>query len=163
MNREERNEMYAAFEQLLNDKKHEYLADDCEIQDLGENMKLLSKSIFGWWKPLILFDCRAKSAMLFINPEDLTLQNVEDRDIDWTSIRELDSECIERAKSRDAFFPTNIRGFRQGTAEVEWQLNPDGRFYMDNDGFGMTDDEEVSLIGSIDRDGNVVKRFSLKS
>lgn len=162
MNKKERKEMYAAFEQLFNDKNHEYLADDCKFQDLGENMKLLCKSVCGWWKPIILFDCKAKTAMLFINPEDLTLQNVEDKDIDWNSLRGLDNAYLERAKSRIAIFPTNIRGFRHGTAEVEWELNPDGRFYMDDDGFGMTDDEEVSLIGRIDREGKVVKRFTLR-
>lgn len=162
MNKEERKELYAAFEQLLNDKKHEFLADDCEIRDLGENMKLLSKSIYGWWKPMVLLDCTSKTASLFINPEDLTLQNVEDKDIDWDSMRGLDDDCVECAKSRNAFYPTNIRGFRHGTAEVEWQLNPDGRFYMDEDGFGMTDDVEVSLIGRIDRTGKVVKRFRIR-
>lgn len=162
MNNKERKELFAAFEQLLNDKKHEFLSDDCEIRDLGENMKLLSKSVCGWWKPMVLFDCTNKTASLFINPEDLTLQNVEDKDIEWNSLSGLDENCIERAKSRNAFYPTNIRGFRHGTAEVEWQLNPDGRFFMDEDGFGMTDDEEVSLIGRIDRAGKIVKRFTLR-
>lgn len=162
MNNKERKELYAAFEQLLNDKKHEFLSVDCEIRDLGENMKLLSKSVCGWWKPMVLLDCTNKTASLFINPEDLTLQNVEDKDINWNSLNGLDENCIERAKSRNAFYPTNIRGFRHGTAEVEWQLKPDGRFYMDEDGFGMTDDEEVSLIGRIDRAGKIVKRFTLR-
>jgi hypothetical protein len=42
---------------------------------------------------------------------------------------------------------------------VEWQLNPDGRYYTDDDGFGMTDDEEVNIYGFIDRLGNVVMSF----
>lgn len=161
MTKEERKEMFAAFEQLLNDQKHELLADNCKISDLGENMKLLCISICGWWKPMILFDCTDKTAMLFMNPEDLTLQNVKDSDIDWDSMSGLDDDCINRAKSRNAYFPTNIRKFRHGTAEVEWQLNPDGQFYMDDDGFGMTNDVEVSLVGRINREGKVVKRFKI--
>ena len=47
-------------------------------------------------------------------------------------------------------------------AEVEWQLNPDGMYYRDEDGFGMTDDEEINLYGTIDRKGKVVKKFTLK-
>jgi len=54
MDKKERKELYTAFEQFLNDKNHEVLADDEEIRDLGENMKLLSKSICGWWKPMVL-------------------------------------------------------------------------------------------------------------
>jgi len=43
---------------------------------------------------------------------------------------------------------------------VRWQINPDGRYYMDDDGFGMTDDEEITLLGKIDRTGKVVVPFS---
>lgn len=34
-------------------------------------------------------------------------------------------------------------------------------YYMDDDGFGMTNDEEVELIGYINRQGNVVKKFQI--
>ncbi len=44
---------------------------------------------------------------------------------------------------QNAFYPTNIRGFRHGTAGVEWQIKPDGRFYRDEDGYGMTDNVET--------------------
>ena len=44
-------------------------------------------------------------------------------------------------------------------AELEWQINPDGRYYMDEDGFGMTDDVEVALVGNIDRTGRVVEKI----
>ena len=33
-------------------------------------------------------------------------------------------------------------------------------YYRDEDGFGMTDDDEINLEGAIDRKGNVVKKFS---
>ena len=58
-----------------------------------------------------------------------------------------------------AQFPTFIRGFRNGVAEVSWQLNPDGRYYMDDDGFGMTNDEEITIYGFIDQNANVVVKF----
>ena len=44
---------------------------------------------------------------------------------------------------------------------MEWQLNPDGRYYMDDDGFGMTDDEEINIYGFIDTDGKVVVKFQM--
>ena len=53
-------------------------------------------------------------------------------------------------------------GIKNGVAEVEWQLNLDGMYYRDEDGFGMTDDEEIKLYGAIDRKGKVVKKFTLK-
>lgn len=44
--------------------------------------------------------------------------------------------------------------------EVEWQINPDGRYYADDDGFGMTNDREVSLYSYIDRAGRPLVKFS---
>jgi hypothetical protein len=44
-------------------------------------------------------------------------------------------------------------------AEVSWQLNPDGRYYMDDDGFGMTSDEEITVYGFIDSEMNVLVKF----
>lgn len=44
-------------------------------------------------------------------------------------------------------------------AQVSWQLNPDGMYYRDEDGFGMTDDDEVEIYGFIDRKGKVVVKF----
>ena len=44
-------------------------------------------------------------------------------------------------------------------AEVSWQLNPDGRYYMDEDGFGMTSDEEITVYGFIDSEMNVLVKF----
>ena len=45
---------------------------------------------------------------------------------------------------------------------MRWEVNPDGMYYRDEDGFGMTDDDEINLEGAIDRKGNVVKKFSLE-
>lgn len=61
--------------------------------------------------------------------------------------------------SLSAQFPTFVRGFHNGIAEVAWQLNPDGRYYMDDDGFGMTDDEEITVYGFIDAKMNVLVKF----
>lgn len=35
-------------------------------------------------------------------------------------------------------------------------------YYRDEDGFGITDDDEISLEGAIDRQGKVVRKFTLK-
>jgi len=48
---------------------------------------------------------------------------------------------------------------QNGVAQVSWQLNPDGRYYMDEDGYGMTDDEEIEIYGFIDQNAKVVVKF----
>ena len=133
-----------------------------ETTNKGEEMAVMMDSIGGWWKPRVLLDHRTKRGYLFMDSNE-HLVTVTDNDINWNSLRRLPNEYIERAKAHDGHFPTLIRGnYHGGRAEVEWQLNPDGRYYMDEDGFGMTDDEEISLWGKIDRKGNVVVPFTYR-
>ena len=58
-----------------------------------------------------------------------------------------------------ALFPTFVSCFQNGVAKVSWQLNPDGRYYRDDDGYGMTDDEETTVYGFIDTEMNVLVKF----
>lgn len=144
---------------LLSDEK--YQNSPYETRDLGEDMAIVKQTIFGWWKPRFLMDHRTRCAYEFLDAGEV-LVNVKDEDIDWKSLDSLPGNLIQRVQDRDGHFPTLVYGFHDGIAEVQWQINPDGRYYMDDDGFGMTDDEEISLWGKIDRTGNVVERFKYK-
>ena len=42
-----------------------------------------------------------------------------------------------------------------------WQIQPDGRYWADEDGFGMEDDEEVTLYTYVDRDGRFTGPFRI--
>ena len=42
---------------------------------------------------------------------------------------------------------------------MSWQINPDGRYYMDDDGYGMTDDIEITLYAYVDRSGKPLVKF----
>lgn len=152
MTTELRKHLYTIIKQRRLGKSQEW-----EFRSIGEDMTLLSHSIFGWWKPIYLIDEKNKSAVQFMDAGE-TLLNVRDEDIDWESVRGLAGE--NRARSRSAQFPTIIRGFKDGVSEVEWQVNPDGRYYEDEDGYGMTSDEEEALFGYIDRNGDVVAPFT---
>ena len=130
-------------------------------EDKGEGMAVLERLVIDYWKPRYLLDIRAHKAYEVMSA-DLKLLIVRDEDIDWDSLKSLSPDLMAKVRSRDAFFPTMIRGFRGGKAELEWQINPDGRYYMDDDGFGMTDDEQVALYGTIDRTGRVVEKMHYK-
>lgn len=127
-------------------------------QDLGEGMAVISKVILGYWKPQFLLDHEKQCAYVFMD-ENEHLQQVSATDIDWTALDGLPEDAIRRAKTCFAHFPTFIRSFHNGVAMVDWQINPDGQYYMDEDGYGMTPDEEITLYGYIDRTGKVVGRF----
>ena len=108
-----------------------------------------------------LLDNEAKCAYEFMSIDEV-LQIVTDEDIDWDSLKGLPQDAFERAKAHSFHFPGHVYQYKNGVAEVEWQLNPDGMYYRDEDGFGMTDDEEINLYGAIDRKGKVVKKFTVK-
>lgn len=129
--------------------------------DLGEDMVLVTQVIGRYWKPRYLMDKEARCAYEFMSIDEV-LQIVTDEDIDWDSLKGLPQDAFERAKAHSFHFPGHVYQYKNGVAEVEWQLNPDGMYYRDEDGFGMTDDEEINLYGAIDRKGKVVKKFTLK-
>ena len=156
-----------------------YTSKNWEKNKLGEKMVVFSKVICDFWKPIYLVDELNKTAMHFMDNNEI-LQNVNDGDIDWDSLDGLKGidqakrhannltmneqngwlKGIDQAKRHSAYYPTHIRGFRNGVAEVEWQINPDGMYFMDEDGFGMSNDVEESLYGFIDHNGDVVVPFT---
>ena len=52
-----------------------------------------------------------------------------------------------------------VNSFEDGVASVDWTLEPDGRYYADEYGYGMTDDEEISFHAFIDRAGHILVPF----
>lgn len=80
-------------------------------------------------------------------------------DIEPSALRLIKQECpyfAFEARYRFWVFP-----FTGSMAAVEWTVCPDGSYYADSDGFGMTDDEEITLHGFIDTDGRPIEKFRL--
>ena len=129
-------------------------------EDLGERMILVEELKGGYWKPRYLIDNAAETACEFMD-SDYCLLTVTADDIAWETIDDLPEKVKERAGVLNAYFPTIIRGYHDGVAEVKWQINPDGRYYMDSDGYGETDDKEVALYSYIDRKGKPLIKFRM--
>lgn len=136
----------------------EYAQYPYEKQNLGDGMCVVNQVIGEYWKPRFLMDGRNRSAVEFMDIRS-TLQTVCPDDIDWKSLEGLPQDAIDKAKELNAIFPTFVRGYKEGVAEVSWQINPDGRYYMDEDGFGMTDDDEITIYSYVDRDGKPLVKF----
>lgn len=62
-------------------------------------------------------------------------------------------------KVRFAFW---IGGYKNGKAAVSWTLQPDGRYFEDEDGFGAEDCEEICLYSSLDAEGMFTEPFYRK-
>ena len=127
-------------------------------ENLGKGMILVEELMGSYWKPRYLIDNEAETACEFMD-SDYCLLTITADDIAWETIETLPAQLKERARTLNAYFPTIIRGYHDGVAEVKWQINPDGRYYMDSDGYGMTDDEEETLYGYIDRKGKPLGKF----
>ena len=130
-------------------------------KSLGDDMSIVHQSLLGWWKPRFLMDHRSREAYEFIDC-DLCFADFSEDNIDWDSLKGIPDEILKRVRRGYAGFPTSIGHFEGGVAEVAWQINPDGRYYMDDDGYGMTEDVEITLYGTIDRRGKVVRKYHLK-
>lgn len=125
---------------------------------LGEGMEVISVLVGNYWKQQYLLDHNQETAMIVMD-EDCHWYHFSENDIDWKSINELPEKAVSNARRLSAFYPSFICRFENGVAEVSWQLMPDGRYWMDDDGFGMTSDEEITVYAMIDRYMNVLVKF----
>lgn len=137
----------------------EYRTNSYRRENLGENMESIPTLVVGYRKQRYLLDHNRKIA-LEIMTEYQFWSHFKHDDIDWDSLKGLDEEAIiHTARSRSAHYPSFIRHYENGVAEVSWQLIPDGRYWMDEDGYGMTSDVETPVYAMVDKSLNVLVKF----
>lgn len=125
-----------------------------------EKMAIINQLIGQYWRPRCLMNYQTKCAYSIMDASEyITLFTTAD--IAWETLNGIPDEVRERAENLDAHFPTFIHHFVNGVAQMSWEINPDGRYYRDEDGFGMSDDEEIKLYGFIDRNGKVIVKFRM--
>ena len=129
-----------------------------QVHDLGEGMSIVEEVINGWWKPRFLLNNEKKKAFEVMTGTQI-LMLAEADDIDWDSLANLPEDAIITAQMYSFMYPSFVTSFHNGVSLVTWQLNPDGRYYMDDDGYGMTNDLEVEIYGFIDKGANVIVKF----
>ncbi|MCQ2347799.1 MAG: PrsW family glutamic-type intramembrane protease [Paludibacteraceae bacterium] len=135
--------------------------NEYSVKNRAEGMQIFELSWNRYWKPFYLVDNNSHCAYQWLD-ENECLLTVTENDIDWDSLEGLPQNVIDRAHRLSFHFPGFIHSYQDGRAKVDWQINPDGRYYMDSDGYGMTDDEEINLHGYIDRQGKVVEKFTYR-
>ena len=79
-------------------------------------------------------------------------------DIDWDNVSQLKYNGDAKRLVAD-YGGLSIGNYKDGIARVDWILHPDGQYYADEDGFGMEDDDEVSISAYIDTQCRVVVKF----
>ena len=86
---------------------------------------------------------------------------VDDSDIDYDAIAQESENGIGNAQSKVIRYAGLNRwdGFKDGLCAISWMLYPDGRYFADEDGFGMEDNDEEEVYAIIDTDLNIVEPF----
>lgn len=81
--------------------------------------------------------------------------------IDMTALETLHNEeyAWGSALSMSARFDFDVGYFKNGVAAVNWCVQPDGRYWADDDGFGSTKDREIYLTAFIDKRANILIPF----
>lgn len=130
------------------------------LKSLGEGMSVICLLSCDYLHPRIILDDNRRRAYEFVDEHE-RLKKVRPCDIDMVSLGGLPGECLKRVRERDFGYCSLVFNYEDGLALVRWQLNPDGRYWADEDGFGMTADKEVNIYGVIDAECNVVVPFKL--
>ena len=86
---------------------------------------------------------------------------VDDSDIYYDAIAQESENGIGNAQSKVIRYAGLNRwdGFKDGLCAISWMLYPDGRYFADEDGFGMEDNDEEEVYAIIDTDLNIVEPF----
>jgi len=97
-----------------------------------------------------------KKAYTIVNPDGDIVGFTKD-DIDWNNVNQLEHNYD--AMNLHTSYAFGITDYKDGVAQVEWMLYPDGRYFADEDGFGMEDNDEVYICATIDTECRVVVKF----
>ena len=131
------------------------------INGMGNRMEIVEEVIDNYWRERFLINNAKKTAYELMD-RSLHLTFLTEKDVDWESVRTLENN--KNAYSFSAYYQRfSVGKFKDGVALVEWTLYPDGQYFMDEDGFGMEDNDESVLFGFIDTNANVVIPFQAKS
>lgn len=131
------------------------------IECLGERMSKVQRGTWdGYMETKYIINRKTLCAYEIVDKSG-KLAMLTKGDVDWESLKNVPEEARRIAEGLSSDYSVKIGRFHKGAAWVEWQINPDGQYYMDDDGFGMTNDVEVNLYGQINTKGEVVRKFSL--
>lgn len=131
------------------------------MDDWGDEMEIVTEVIDDYWRQRFLINHADKTAYELMN-SDLTLKFIGEQDVDWKGVETLENN--QNVYSYSAYYQRfAVEPFKQGVALVTWTLYPDGQYFMDEDGYGMEDNDESVLYGFIDTHANVVVPFQAKS
>lgn len=143
-----------SYSELMEDQE---IRDQYSIYERGEHILIFSRK--GW----------GEKEMYMVNTVTQKAYHLVDQDgyIRAFTRDDIEPAVFEAEHTGDAYAlivdyaKLSISHFKDGKAKIEWMLYPDGRYFADEDGFGMEDNDEVNIAAVIDEDCNVIEKFKL--
>lgn len=122
-----------------------------DAYDIGENMGVLC----GEGKSYTLVNKVTGKIRQFVSKDGILL--VSDNEIDFEAINKgcpnfNGSKWVQYRFGR-------YNSFRNGVCAICWTIYPDGRYFADEDGFGMEDNDEENAYCIINKDLEIIVPF----
>lgn len=144
------------FDELMADlEKSDDLADYYH-RDMGYGMLRFSNRSYGNKQVFIVNPATKK--VYPISEANGKLVGFTLDDIDWDNVNQLEHNGDAKRLVAD-YGGLSIGDYQNGIACVDWMLYPDGRYFADEDGFGMEDNDEVYISAYIDTECKVLVKF----
>ncbi len=121
------------------------------IHPIGEGMLWIG----GSRGPLFFANSHTGKARQLLD-ENSNLVGFEDEDFDWEKLKVVEHPYDVNHKHVDYGGLGRYWDFSDGICCLCWMLHPDGRYYADEDGFGMEDDDEENIYCVIDSNLRIV-------
>lgn len=144
------------FEDLMADWEKSDDEADYYHRDMGYGMLRFSNRSYGN-KQIFIVNPAIKKVYPISEPSGKLVGFTLD-DIDWDNVNQLEHNYDAKRLVAD-YGGLSIGDYQDGLARVDWMLYPDGRYFADEDGFGMEDNDEVNISAYIDTQCRVVVKF----
>lgn len=128
------------------------LLEKLSIHPIGEGMLWIGDS----HGPLFFANSLTGKARQLLD-EGSHLVGFEDKDFDWEKLKSVKHTYDLNRKYVDYGGLGRYDDFRDGVCSLCWMLYPDGRYFADEDGYGMEDNEEENVSCVIDCDLRIVR------
>jgi hypothetical protein len=127
------------------------LLENLSIYPIGEGMLLMGKSR----GPLFMANFYTGKARQLLD-ESCHLVGFADSDFDWEKLKTVEHSYDLNHQYVDYGGLGRYSDFHDGVCCLSWMLYPDGRYFADEDGYGMEDNEEENIYCIIDHHLRIV-------
>ena len=128
--------------------------EGCSCYSWGENLLHVSDNEYGEY---LVNQVTGKVRKIV---ERGKLVGFPDEEIDFEAIDKLENSHNAHTRDIDYAGINRWTNCKNGLIALSWMLYPDGRYFADEDGFGMEDNDEVTVYCVMNEDLEVIRPFA---